>query len=231
MEQLFTTLTRAVEGSIPVAIGAALIWGILSVVLSPCHLASIPLVIGFISEQKTESTKRDFLLSLLFSTGILITIAIIGVVTALLGRMRGEVGPTGDYIVAAVLFLVGLHLIGVVPLPVSGPGITRVKWRGALAAFLLGLIFGVALGPCTFAFMVPVLAAAAGVAEKNPVFAAVILLVYGIGHCAVITAAGSSTELVQKFLNWNERSNGADILRKVCGVLVMIGGLYMVWKA
>ena len=51
MEQLFTTLTHAVEGTPLVALSAALIWGILSILLSPCHLASIPLIVGFIDEQ------------------------------------------------------------------------------------------------------------------------------------------------------------------------------------
>jgi len=230
LEQLFTTLTRAVEGSVPVALAAALIWGIISVILSPCHLASIPLVMGFISEQKTQSSRRDFFLALLFSTGILITIAIIGVITSAIGSIGGEVGPVGNYFVAAVLFLVGLHLVGVIPMPFSGPSV-NVKWRGPVAAFLLGLIYGIALGPCTFAYMAPILAVTLRVAHAAPVFAALLLLAYGIGHCAVITAAGSSTELVQRFLNWNERSSGADILRKACGVLVMVGGFYFVWKA
>ncbi len=230
MEQLFTYLTKAVEGPALVALIASLLWGIVSVILSPCHLSSIPLVIGFISEQKTQSTKSDFVLSLLFSTGILITIAIVGAITAMIG-MAGNLGPLGNYFVAAVLFLVGLHLLGVIPMPFSGPGISTVKWRGSLAAFMLGLVFGIALGPCTFAFMAPVLTASLKLSHTNPVLGILLILAYGIGHCAVITAAGSSTETVQRYLNWNERSNGADILRKVCGVLVLVGGLYLVWKA
>jgi cytochrome c biogenesis protein CcdA len=33
-----------------------------------------------------------------------------------------------------------------------------MKRKGLLASFVLGLIFGVALGPCTFAYMAPMLA-------------------------------------------------------------------------
>ena len=76
MEQLFTMLTRAVEGTPAVALGAAFVWGILSILLSPCHLASIPLIVGFIDEQGRISTRRAFLISTLFAAGILITIAI-----------------------------------------------------------------------------------------------------------------------------------------------------------
>ena len=58
MEELFTTLTHAVEGTPAIALAAAFIWGILSIVLSPCHLASIPLIVGFIGEQGRMSTTR-----------------------------------------------------------------------------------------------------------------------------------------------------------------------------
>lgn len=41
----------------------ALLWGILSVVLSPCHLSSIPLIVGFIDQQGRMSTRRAFFIS------------------------------------------------------------------------------------------------------------------------------------------------------------------------
>ena len=91
MQELFTTLTQAVEGSAAVAIAASFVWGVLSIVLSPCHLASIPLIIGFIDEQGRISTRRAFWISTLFALGILITIGLIGAITAAAGRMMGDV--------------------------------------------------------------------------------------------------------------------------------------------
>ena len=44
MQELFTQLTHAVEGAWFIATAAAFAWGVLSIVLSPCHLASIPLI-------------------------------------------------------------------------------------------------------------------------------------------------------------------------------------------
>ena len=43
---------------------------------------------------------------------------------------------------------------------------------------------------------------------KRRSYGASLLLAYGVGHCAVIVAAGTSTELVQRYLNWNEQSKG-----------------------
>lgn len=199
--------------------------------MSPCHLASIPLIVGFINEQGRISTRRAFSISALFAVGILVTIAVIGVGTAAAGRMIGDLGRYANYFVALVFFVVGLHLIGVIPLPFSGPGNVAFKRKGGLAAFAFGLVFGVALGPCTFAFMAPMLGVTLRVATTSMWYGALLLLAYGIGHCAVIVAAGTFTEVVQRYLNWNERSKGAVIVKRVCGVLVMLGGVYLIYSA
>lgn len=231
MEQLFINLSHAVEGAPLIALTASLIWGILSIVLSPCHLASIPLIVGFISEQGKVTTRRAFWTSTLFAVGILITIAAIGAITAAAGRMMGDVGRYGNYFVAVIFFVVGLHLVGVIPLSFSGAGPVGMKRKGYLAAFVLGLVFGVALGPCTFAYMAPMLGVTFKLAATNFVYGAALLLAYGLGHCAVIVAAGTSTELVQRFLNWNENSKGLTAVKIVCGILVILGGVWLIYTA
>ena len=231
MEQLFTGLTRAVQGAPLVALSAAFAWGTLSILLSPCHLASIPLIVGFIDEQGRISTKRAFLISSLFAVGILVTIAAIGALTAAAGRIMGDLGPWANYFVAVIFFLVGLHLLDVIPMPWSGPARVRLKRKGMMAALILGLVFGVALGPCTFAYAAPMLGIAFRVAATNVLYGVSLLAAYGVGHCSVIVLAGTFTEVVQRYLNWNEKSGGAVVLRKVCGVLVILGGLYLLWAA
>jgi cytochrome c-type biogenesis protein len=231
MEKLFTTLTHAVEGTPAIAIIAALVWGVLSILLSPCHLASIPLIVGFIDQQGRISTRRAFYISSLFAVGILITIAGIGAVTAAAGRMLGDVGKYGNYFVAVIFFVVGLILLDVIPIPFSGPGQIGMKRKGPLAAFILGLVFGIALGPCTFAYMAPMLAVTFKTAATNLLYGLSLLLAYGIGHCSVIVFAGTCTELVQRYMNWTEKSKGAVILKKVCGVFVLLGGVYLIYQA
>jgi cytochrome c-type biogenesis protein len=231
VERLFTTLTHAVEGAPAVALAAAFAWGILSVLLSPCHLSSIPLIVGFIDKQGRMTTKRAFMISTLFAGGILITIAAVGIVTAAVGRMLGDVGRYGNYFVAAIFFAVGLYLLDVIPLPWSAPGRIGMKRRGLFAAFLLGLIFGVAIGPCTFAYMAPMLAVTFRVASTALPYGLVLLLAYAVGHCSVIVLAGASTGLVQRYLNWNEQSKGAVLLKRVCGLLVLLAGLYLIYNA
>ena len=231
MQELFTQLTRAIEQAWYIAFPVSFIWGILSILLSPCHLASIPLIVGFIDEQGKISTKRAFGVSTLFAVGILITIGVIGAITAAAGRMMGDVGKYGNYFVALIFFIVGLHLLGVIPMPWSGPGQVGMKRKGLLAALVLGLVFGIALGPCTFAFMAPMLAYAFKESGTNMLYGILLILMYGIGHCSVIVFAGTFTEVVQRYMNWNEKSKGAVILKKICGVLVLAAGLYMIYTA
>jgi len=231
MQDLFTQLSRAVEGAPLIALSASFVWGILSIVLSPCHLASIPLIVGFISEQGQVTVRRAFWTSTLFAVGILITIAAIGAITAAASRMMGDVGRYGNYFVALIFFVVGLHLLGVIPLSFSGPGQVGMKRKGLLAAFILGLVFGIALGPCTFAYMAPMLGVTFKLAKTAPLYGASLLLAYGVGHCAVIVAAGTSTELVQRFLNWNEQSKGVAVVKIICGMLVILGGVWLIYTA
>ncbi len=213
MERLFTGLTHAVEGTPAIALGAALVWGVLSIVLSPCHLSSIPLIVGFISGQGRTTTRRAFTVATLFAIGILVTIAAVGAITAAAGRMMGDVGQWGNYLVAGIFFVVGLYLLDVVPLPWSGPGQVNMKGRGMLAAFLLGLLFGIAVGPCTFVYMAPMLGVTFKLAGTQALYSALLLLAYGVGHCAVIVMAGTFTEMVQRYLDWNEQSRGIKILK------------------
>jgi cytochrome c-type biogenesis protein len=229
IEHLFINLGHAVVGAPLIALAAAFIWGILSIVLSPCHLASLPLIVGFISGQRSLTARRAFLISFLFAVGILLTIAAIGGLTAAAGRMLGDVGRWGNYIVAIIFFAVGLHLLEVISLSLPGAAQPGLKSRGLFAAFILGLIFGIALGPCTFAYMAPMLAVTFKLSSSAWLYGAALLLSYGAGHCAVIVLAGSSAGTVQRYLNWNEHSRTLRLIKKACGLLILLAGIYLLY--
>ncbi len=231
LQDVFESLNHALSGSVSVALIAAFAWGVASILLSPCHLSSIPLVVAFVNGQGQVSSRRAFGLASLFALGILITIALLGIITASAGRIAGDIGAWAYYAVAVIFFAVGLHLLDVIPMPFSGPSNVGIKRKGMLAALLLGLIFGIALGPCTFAYMAPVLGVTFKVAGEQPIFAAMLLLAYGIGHCLLIVLAGSASSWVQRYLNWNEKSKTLIGLRRTCGILVLGGGLWLIYSA
>jgi cytochrome c-type biogenesis protein len=229
LDTLFTTLYEAMLGAAWLAILAAFGWGVLSILLSPCHLSSIPLIVGFISSQGKISVEKTFCISLVFSTGILITIAAIGMITASLGRLMGDVGKVGNYFVAVIFFVVGLYLLEAIKITWNESGIIKPYSKGLLAALILGLLFGIALGPCTFAYMAPVLGIVFQTARTNYLFSIFLLTSFGIGHCSVIVGAGILTGKVQKYLNWSEGSRTILWLKRTCGGLVILGGIYLIY--
>lgn len=233
MVALLTRFGEAFAASAPLALAAAFAWGVLSVVLSPCHLSSVPLVVAYLSGgAELPSGRRALALSSAFAAGILASIAAIGAVTAAAGRMLGDVGRVGTWGVALVFFAVGLNLVGVLPLPSFGGARAPSARRGVPGALLLGVVFGVALGPCTFAFMAPLLGIAFQASGAGALAWGVLLVaVYGAGHAAAIALAGTSVHSVNRWIGWKGGARAVAIVRGVAGVAVMAGGVYFVWTA
>ena len=232
MGEILTTFGNAFAASAALALPAAFVWGVLSVVLSPCHLSSIPLVVAYMNGgDECPTGRRALVISTSFATGILGSIAVIGVLTAAAGRMAGDVGRWGTFALAAVFFAVGLKLLGVLPLPTWSTPIARPRRRGARGALVLGLLFGAALGPCTFAFMAPLLGLAFRSGAEAAAYGALLVLVYGLGHAAAIVAAGVSVQSIQRWLGWKAGARAATVVRGLAGVAVIAGGIYFLYTA
>jgi len=230
LEALFTWLTKLLAAHPLVGLLGAFLWGILSILLSPCHLASIPLIVGFISQQSRVTIRMAFRISLAFALGILVTIGLIGAVTSLLGRMLGDIGRWSNFLVAGIFVGVGLYLMGILKLEFPGAANAKARGKGVWAGFLLGLIFGLALGPCTFAYMAPILAIVLAKSSTRLIYGVPLLLAYGIGHCAVIVFAGTFTRAIENYLRWNENSRALGIVKKACGLLLLVAAVYMIWS-
>ena len=230
LEELLTHLSAALTQSLLVALLGAFLWGVISILLSPCHLASIPLLIGFLSSQGKSGSKRVFQLSLLFSIGILVSIVLIGIITASAGRLLGDLGRIGNAVVALIFLLFGFYLMDLLPLQWSLPGMP-VRLRGVPGALVLGSLFGIGLGPCTFAFMAPVLGVVFAKAGSNPGGGLGLLGAFALGHCGVIVAAGTLTQSVERYLGWTENHQALKWLRRLCGLLVFAAGVYLLRRS
>lgn len=226
---IFEWLNNILMQNIYMAVTASFLWGILSVMLSPCHLSSLPLIIGYINRKGIPALKTAFFDSLVFALGILITIAIIGLITGLLGGLIGDIGVTGNYIVAIVFFAAGLYLLDVINPDWNFIHPEKINSKGYLLAFLLGLLFGAGLGPCTFAYMAPVLGVVFKYSSTNLTYAILLIAAFAFGHVIVIAAAGTMSAKIGKYLKWADSSGAVIVFKKICGVLVILGGIYFIY--
>ncbi|MDD4223702.1 MAG: cytochrome c biogenesis protein CcdA [Candidatus Cloacimonetes bacterium] len=228
---IFNQLTQALASNPAVALLASFLWGILSVLLSPCHLASIPLIIGYLDGQPDLNTGKAFRLSAFFTLGILAMMAIIGLITGLLGKMLGDVGNWTEPVIGVIFLIMAFFIADIFKMPsFLGGGVGKHKGKGVWGAISLGFLLGIALGPCSFAFMAPILGIVFTSAGSQFIFSLALVLAYIIGHCLVIILAGTFAAAVQSYLKWSGNSKGTRIVRLVCGSLVFIAGLYLIFK-
>lgn len=223
---LLTINQWIVSGTALAGLGCFL-WGMVSVLFSPCHLASIPLIVGYVGGQnELVEGKKAAAYAGLFTLGLFITIAVIGIICALLGRLLGDVGPWWSVAVGLMLIWVALDMLGLAHCSMSGSLMSKLALRGYAGAFVLGLAYGVLSGSCTFGFIAPILAI---ITVHGEIATGTMLIVlFGLGHCLPIAIAGSSASLVRKILNNERWQTGGTIFKKLAGIIIGLLGLYFI---
>ena len=228
---MLENLAIALYGAPIIAALAALGWGILSVLLSPCHLSSLPLVIAFINQQQEKRQHQAFHISLAFSMGILVTMIAMAALSFTIGILLGPAELLLNIFVSLLLLLAGLYFLDLLPLT-SGLELMnkRMGSHPYWNAFYLGLLLGIGLGACALAFMAPILSISMSNIATRPAFSIIIALAYIIGHCGIIVAAGTFMETLKKYLRWNQSSRGTLYIRKISGILIIIAAIYNLIK-
>ena len=227
MEQIFLTINEWLVGGTVIAFLGSFLWGMVSVLFSPCHLASIPLIVAYVGGQEQGIQARQAgTYSVAFTTGLFITIALIGILCALLGRMLGDVGNYWQIPIGLILIWVALGMLGLEKFSMSGSLLYRLHLKGMGGAFILGLAYGVLSGSCTFGFIAPILALIT--IQKMVLNGIIMILLFAVGHCLPIVIAGSSTAAVRKVVENQSWQTGGQWFRRGAGVLIGLLGLYFV---
>jgi cytochrome c-type biogenesis protein len=227
LETFFLTVNDWIaEGTAIAALGCFL-WGMISVIFSPCHLASIPLIVAYVGgQQEVLKPRQAAHYSIAFTIGLFITIALIGIICALLGRMLGDVGNYWQVLVGLVLVWVALGMFGVEKCSMSGSLLYRLKLSGLLGAFGLGLAYGILSGSCTFGFIAPILAIIT--VQQKVATGVLFILLFAIGHCLPIVVAGSSAAAVKRLLENSTWQGAGTWFRKGAGVVISVLALYFI---
>ncbi|MBL7172865.1 MAG: cytochrome C biosynthesis protein, partial [Desulfobacteraceae bacterium] len=157
---------------------------------------------------------------------LFITIALIGIICALLGRMLGDVGNYWQILVGLVLIWVALGMFGVEKCSMSGSLLGRLNVTGLFGAFVLGLAYGVLSGSCTFGFIAPILAIIT--IQQKVATGILFILLFAIGHCLPIVVAGSSTAAVKRVLENSTWQGAGNWFRKGAGAVIGGLGVYFI---
>jgi len=228
LESLNQSITAVVSGAPLLAYLAAFAGGVLSSA-SPCVLATIPLVIGYVGGYTDGDPKRALLYSASFVLGLSVTFTLLGVAASFIGGLLGGVGVTLYVILAAVLVVLGLSLIGLYEIPWPSGGGYRPKAAGAAGAFVMGIFFGVVSSPCATPVLVAILAYVGS--EGRVAYGGSLLFAYALGHCVLIFAAGASVGLANRFANSKGMARASVAFKRAGGAaLVGVGGYLAVTK-
>ncbi len=228
MDGLMQTLEQALANSSWLVVPLVFIGGA-ATGMNPCVYPTIPVIIGFISGQKSQTKARGLALALTFVLGLAVTYVVLGVTVGFIGDVLGLSRAGWMYIVAAVCILVGLNMAGLLPINFSTWAPAQSKWSemsGFAGALVLGMLFGLVASPCAMPILTLILAL---IASKGEVaYGSVLMFTYAIGHglplIIIGTVAGALTSL--------ERFTGYSVvIQRVGGWLLIIVGAYFIWTA
>ncbi len=225
METLFSDLETLVHTERLVAVAAVFTGGLLSAA-SPCVLAAIPLIIGYVGGYSEGNTKRAALYSIVFIMGLSITFTLLGAAASLLGQLLGFLGDWLYIGAGAVAILMGLHLTRLISIPLPFEKTRHVKSKGLMGAFLLGLMTGAISSPCATPVLAVILAYVS--TEGDVAYGSMLLFAYALGHCALIFAAGLSVGIAEGLINSSGVKNWAVYAKKISGVALIFAGIYIV---
>ncbi|UCG81569.1 MAG: cytochrome C biosynthesis protein [Desulfobacterales bacterium] len=227
LETFFLTINEWIAGGPAIAALGCFLWGMVSVMFSPCHLASIPLIVAYVGGQQRVLKPREAgYYAAAFTFGLFITIALVGIICALLGRMLGDVGNYWQILVGILLVWVALGMFGVEKCSIPGSQLHRLNVRGISGALVLGVAYGVLSGSCTFGFIAPILAIIT--IQQKVAFGVLLILLFAIGHCLPIVVAGSSGAAVRGLLENSTWQGAGKWFRKGAGVLIGALGIYFI---
>jgi cytochrome c biogenesis protein CcdA len=224
---LSETLGQVLQTRPVLAYGASYLGGVIATA-SPCILASVPLVIGFVGGYAGGDRKQAFMYSLTFVVGLSIVMATLGAMAALMGTMFGDVGTYWYFIVGVILMVMGLQLAGIIKLNLGGNTQKFLPQRtGLIGALILGMLFGLVLSPCASPVLAVILTLAA--VQGHVAYGSTLLFAYALGQGSLILLAGTFTGLINNFLQSRGAKAGA-VLQQVAGCLLFFAGAYIFFQ-
>lgn len=223
MAQALADVGELLSGSWPIAILVALVAGVLSS-FSPCVLASVSLVVGYVGGYSGGNRRKAVAYSALFCLGLILTFTALGYMAASFGRLMSGVGRGWYLTLGAGMLALGLWIA----VGARGPAVScRLPKLGGgpMAALAMGGVAGLVSSPCATPALAAILGLVAG--TGSPAYGALLLATYAVGHSALVFLAGCSIGFVQTLSASAKVAKLSRLSTLAVGALVALGGAYM----
>ncbi len=208
-----------------VVVPAALVAGIVAG-LNPCCLPIYPTAVGTCAALRRDTVRTNLAMAATFVMGVSLASTALGILAALAGRMFMGLGSWPAYVISTVPIIFGLHLTGVIHIPL--PREVRLSRRigGPAGALIAGTLIGLIVTPCSTPVLAGLLAYVAS--TGNPVWGGMLLFVYGLGVGVPILLLGTAASSLLAGLT----ATRARVWTECLSGLMLIGvGLYLMWVA
>ncbi len=224
MESMLNNIQSIVQNNHSFAYLAVFIGGLISAA-SPCVLAAIPLIIGYVGGYSGGDKKKAAIYSLVFILGLSITFTILGATASAMGHFLSFAGQWLYIGLAVIAVAMGLQLMGLISIPLPFQKSHQVKSRGLWGAFLLGLLTGTVSSPCATPVLAVILAYVS--TQGDVLYGGSLLFVYAVGHCAFIFIAGLSIGLTESIVISKGIKSFSVWSKRLSGAVLTVAGLYI----
>lgn len=171
-------------------------------------------------------------LALVFILGMAVATAVMGMLTAGLGWVFGRFDPLFQMLLALVPIVMGLSLLGMLPMRLPTWHIQRLhdidanRLKHTITAFSAGFVFSLAIAPCATPILLGILTLVA--MQGDLVWGGILMFIYGLGTGLPLLLIGHGYERLQPWLATPHRQRG---LQQISGLLLLGVGAYVLWSA
>lgn len=224
MHHLLENIQSIIQNNHSLAFLAVFTGGLISAA-SPCVLAAIPLIIGYVGGYSEGDKKKAAIYSFVFILGLSITFTVLGAAASVMGQFLSFAGQWLYIGLAVIAVAMGFQLMGVISIPLPFQKTRQVKSRGLWGAFLLGILTGTVSSPCATPVLAVILAYVS--TQGDIMYGGSLLFAYAVGHCALIFIAGLSVGLTESIVSSKGIKNFSLYTRRLSGAVLVAAGLYV----
>lgn len=213
-------LQRILEQANLASIGIGFLAGFLFS-FNPVALAAIPVSLAYVT--KAHETRKAVLFGGMFILGMVLTHALLGLITGLGGQWVQKIfGRQWGLVLGPLLIVLGVIWPGWIRVPLPAIPLRMKRAAGMWGAFALGVPFAVAVCPfCTPALLI-LLGVATGIGSS--LFGATLLTSFALGRAVPIILGAVAVGWLETLKVLSRSQKAFEI---VGAILLILAGLYM----